>query len=122
MISVVSHPFEAPVTVSRAVPQPPDLAQRVEQFQRPVLSVLGIVALVLLGLLTLNALRASAPVLSASTAVATLPSAHHPAPVAAPSPGIGAPVHVPAREKAVASVGQHPDAAARMMKAWLKDG
>ena len=120
-LSVVSQSFETPAVLTRAEPAPaPALADRVEQFQRPVLSALGIAAVLIIGFLTLRALRAPTMTMSPSTALAALPAA---VPVALSRPATPADVSLaPGREKAVAAVAQHPDAAARMMKGWLKDG
>lgn len=133
-ITVVSAAFERPdVAVLRETPtESPGIGEIVERYQRPALNVAALAAVALIGFLTLNALRAPAPAAAAALAgggsAASLPAAPSAAPtLSVPAPRPPAPrIHFPeadtqVRDRVVSTVEKDPDAAARLVKSWIKE-
>jgi flagellar M-ring protein FliF len=145
-ITVVSAPFER-VALPEPEAAPTGFAPLVEKYQRPALNFAGLAAMLLIALFTLSALRA--PSASASRApaalaagVAGVASVAGAAPGGAAALGAGAPepsaVAAPAvrpipqitfpqadtqvRDRVVQTVEKDPDAAARLVKSWIKEG
>jgi flagellar M-ring protein FliF len=137
VITVVSQSFAVlpvvnPVDETEA---PVGMMTRVQQLQRPLLSALGILAVVIVGFITLRALG-SASGAAAQLKAPSIPSSNLlPAPVAStPAPAvIVAPPRPQARiefsqadtqvrDKVLSTVQQNPDAAVRLVKSWIKEG
>jgi flagellar M-ring protein FliF len=138
-ITVVSAPFERPEAIALTAPAPPPagIGEMVERYQRPALNAAGIVAMLLIGVLTLNALRA--PVATPAAALASggaTPAGALPATASAatasratvaaprpPAPRIEFPeADTQVRDRVVQTVDKDPDAAARLVKSWIKEG
>ncbi|MFI5309602.1 MAG: flagellar basal-body MS-ring/collar protein FliF [Gemmatimonadales bacterium] len=132
-VSVVSLPFETPkVTVAPEVK--PDLGARVQQYQRPVFTGVGLIFAFILAVLALRPLRArgaQAPrmlepaLVAAGRAPAVLPAAS--AQVAALSVPAASKFVMPQanteiRDRVVGTVSQNPESAARLVKNWIKEG
>ncbi len=128
-ITVESTTFETPVLVGEAPPAGSDLFMKVQQWQRPGVSVLGLVFAFVVALMAVKSLKAGA---SGGSMVASLPSgmtaqALMAAPMVA-QPELGQPTTyvLPAatpgvREQVIASVERDPDAAARVLKTWMME-
>lgn len=142
-VSVVSLPFEIPKMIREPV-VPPTLGERVQEFQRPVLTGVGLVLAFALALLAIRAMRA-APQPQATLALAagstgTSTGAPHmaghelPAPTSHRTPAAQIPATPPTprynfrpadtqvRDKVITTVEENPDNAARLVKAWIKEG
>ncbi|HYV99733.1 MAG TPA: flagellar basal-body MS-ring/collar protein FliF [Gemmatimonadaceae bacterium] len=138
-VSVVSQSFEERAPVIHTEPEPvPTLANRIEQYQRPALSVIALLAVVLVAFLTLRALRAPTAI-AGMPQLAALPAGVAPAApdhmassghavhsVTAPRPAPPR-LHFPqadtqVRDRVVATVEHDPDGAARLVKSWIKEG
>jgi len=138
-VSVVSLPFEIPKVTREAV-TPPSLGDRVQEMQRPVLTGVGLILAFALALLAMRAVRATPSTLrmmSASGAMAGVlraPSQDFPAQMAQAAPVAQIPGSPPpprynfraadtqVRDKVIATVDDNPDNAARLVKAWIKEG
>jgi flagellar M-ring protein FliF len=140
-VSVVSAPFDLPVvaaTVADSLPEP-TLVTQVMNNPKPVITIAAILALLVVTLVMVRALRpapappAPAPMLAAATpasAGALGSGSSAPAPAAADEPeALEAPkkpvklppqATTPEREQAIATVEQRPDAAVRVTRAWLR--
>jgi len=144
-VSVVSLPFETrKVTVAPAVA--PDIASRVEQFQRPALSAIGLLLAFGLALIAMKSLkgattgsqnaslpRATAVAGALAAAPAPAPAPQVPVPQAIPLPPPPPPPPAPPkyhfqaadteiRDRVIATVEHDADAAVRLAKAWIKEG
>jgi len=137
-VSVVSLPFDQP-TITVAPLPPVDIASRVEQFQRPIVTGVAIMLAFVLAIFTMRSLKtrsasslalpgaiamssanmlpASAPVSSASMAVVPAPRA-----IPAPPKFVFPEANTEIRDKVVSTVSTNPDSAARLVKSWIKDG
>lgn len=131
-LSVVSIPFE----VLKAVPTVeviPDFSTKVEHYQGTVLRTAGVLFAFVLGLLTLRAVRSvpqSRPVIAGtlragpSNLPATLPAsvtAMVSSPAAPPRHNFRS-ADTQVRDKVIATVDENPEGAARLVKAWIKEG
>lgn len=121
IVSVVSMPFD----VVDRTPVPPaarDLGQVVQDVQRPAIGILGLVLAFVIALLSLRALK-RAPGYVASAPVIALPRGE---PVqemiSMPMPAAPVPVANVMRDRITATVEQQPDVAARLVRAWVKEG
>lgn len=135
-ITVVSAPFERVVIPTSADEPSGGVVALVERYQRPALNVAGLAAMLLIGLFTLNALRSSAPAVppapaalaaGVAGAAAPLPAASGESaaltPVLRPVPQITFPqADTQVRDRVVQTVEKDPDAAARLVKSWIKEG
>lgn len=138
-VSVVSLPFEIP-KASREPVVPPTLGERIQEVQRPVLTGVGLLLAFALALLAIRAMRAMphpqrALMLAGEAAGASLASPqesygqvspHAPAaqiPATPPPPRFNfRPADTQVRDKVITTVDENPDNAARLVKAWIKEG
>jgi len=145
VVTVTMLPFVAPRPVPAAAP--PTTLEQLQSVQRPALSALGILLAFVIALLTLRAAGrtsetvtplaagapagylaaqpAGAPAFPAPYANAGLSAGHDSGQVIAPPPRPQPLIQVPnnpMREHALATVEQQPDMAAKVMRAWLRDG
>jgi len=133
-VSVVSLPFDTP-KVTRVPEVTPGLAEQVQQVQRPVLTGAGLVLAFALALIAMRAVRAAprAPLaITAPAAVAeVLRATQQGTPIAqmARAPQLPAAprftfrsADTEVRDKVIATVDENPDGAARLVKAWIKEG
>lgn len=137
-ITVVSAPFERAELPVADEETGGGVAALVERYQRPALNVAGLAAMLLIGLFTLNAVRGAAPTAApaalaagaaGANATATIPASatDEPPPAPAPSfrplPQITFPqADTQVRDRVVQTVEKDPDAAARLVKSWIKEG
>ena len=129
-VSVVSLPFEKPRVVAvQAVA--PTFIDKAEPFQRPVLMLIGLLTAFLLATSTIKALRKPmpAPVLALQPAMAGTPAlaaasvAREPAPQPPREPKLQIrPADTEVRDKVIETVDKNPEAAIRLVKAWMKEG
>ncbi|MBI2406726.1 MAG: flagellar M-ring protein FliF [Gemmatimonadetes bacterium] len=141
-VTVVSLRFDSP-RIAVATPAPVPALERVRPFIQPVLTALGLLLAFALMYRTLGVVRASAssgprtlPAASASSAAAIEAPAAAAAVAggasaaslaAAAAPKSNAPrfafreADTEIRDKVVSTVVEHPEAAARLVKAWLKE-
>ncbi len=147
MISVVSAPFDlpAPVAVKKDSVTPPDLMARVQNNPKPIVAIASLVVVLVVGVLTLSALK---PKKGATNAAANQAPALHAGPHGYPELPASSqmqsammqssddmnqmmlderrpvvlppPVTTPEREQAIATVDQRPDAALRVTRNWLR--
>ncbi|NBW64199.1 hypothetical protein EBR44_00285, partial [bacterium] len=125
-VSVVSLPM--PVQrVKPSVPVVPTFAEKMQPYERPALTVVGLLLAFGMGMMALRSLRT--PPLKAASATLTLAPAE-PAPTlvrAAPPRSADLPSYsfpiadTQIRDRVVQTVDENPDAAARLVKSWLKD-
>jgi flagellar M-ring protein FliF len=125
-VSVVSVPF-APTVVPPAEAPKTDLVRVVQTAQRPLLGVLGLAMIVVIALLSLKSLKPAAVgagAIAGGQQMMALPAgANSPMPTAVPAPMV--PVVLPTntmRDKVNSTIEQQPDVAARVVRAWLKEG
>lgn len=125
-VSVVSVPFAPAVVAPPEVPKT-DLVRVVQTAQRPLLGVLGLAMIVVIALLSLKSLKpasAAAGAVTGGQQMMALPSgANGAVPALAQAPF--APVVLPTngmRDKVNSTIEQQPDVAARVVRAWLKEG
>ncbi len=144
-VSVVSVPFAIPAVEAAPIEPAPTVLQKVQQNQPLILNSVALVFAFVIGFMALKSLRAPAP--SAVARANTLPNAtaHHQLP---PTPRIdstalpaGAPeVEEPSRAvtmlpelaalqanqetkgRVATTVSQQPEVAAKLMRAWMKEG
>ncbi|MEO8562946.1 MAG: flagellar basal-body MS-ring/collar protein FliF [bacterium] len=120
VVTVVSMPFDAPVRVIE--PPARDLLQTMQAVQRPAIGVIGLLLAFILALLVLKALT-NRPAQVDTDRVLTLPSGqpvNDTTYVSMPSTIVS--VGSQLRDRIAASVDQQPDVAARMVRAWVKEG
>ena len=127
VVSVVSVPF-APVAIAPTVAPKTDVIRMVQTFQRPLFGVLGLVVIIMVALLSLKQLKAPT---SADKAMLALPHVDAKG-MAALAPAAAMAVHAPVqplvmptntmRDKVQTTVEAQPDTAARVVRAWLKEG
>jgi flagellar M-ring protein FliF len=142
-VSIVSAPFDLPALptpVADSLPTP-TLVDRVMENPKPVITIAALLALLVLVLATVRALR-PAPAIAAATAPAALPAATSAPALATAALAAGSdpaaradavpvieerkpvvlppPATTPEREQAIATVEQRPDAAVRVTRAWLR--
>ncbi|MHB1298130.1 MAG: flagellar basal-body MS-ring/collar protein FliF [Gemmatimonadaceae bacterium] len=141
-ITVVNASFEPPPVYEAAAPPPPSIGVAIERYQRPALSAAAVFAVLLVGVLTLRALRvpAQATAQAAITAgagaaaagavaggVPTLAASPAAPTVTIPAPRPAPRIHFASadtqvRDRVVQTVEQNPDSAARLVKSWIKEG
>jgi flagellar M-ring protein FliF len=128
-LTVQSSTMETPVLLGEAPVARTDMLQTVQRWQRPGVSVLGLVFAFVLAFMALKSLKAApsaAPAMNALAAgQASMTAALSPgmmqAQMPAPQPFI-LPSAVPGvREAVSASVERDPDAAARVLKNWIAE-
>ena len=126
VVSVVSVPF-APVAVAPIEAQKTDIVRMVQTIQRPLFGVLGLVVVIVVALLSLKQLKVSGnggdsmlalPRADGGAAVMAAPAAM---PLQMPTTPLVMPTNT-MRDKVNSSIEQQPDAAARVVRAWLKEG
>jgi len=127
VVSVVSVPF-APVAVAPSEIQKTDVVRMVQTIQRPLFGVLGLVVVIVVALLSLKQLKTPG---SAGDRMLTLPRADGNGAAAMVAPAT-MPLQMPTiplvmptntmRDKVNSSIEQQPDHAARVVRAWLKEG
>ncbi|MBI3568650.1 MAG: flagellar M-ring protein FliF [Gemmatimonadetes bacterium] len=132
VINVASQQFETPKPVFEPVPEP-DLGQRVQEFQRPVLTGVGLLLAFVLALGAMRTLRTKGPLVAGAqpqlaiaggaAAMPAMAPAQPPAQLRAPGPSrFEFPeADTELRDKVVATVSKDPDGAARLLKSWIKD-
>ena len=128
VVSVVSQPFDQPARV-KATPEPaPGLAARAKDYARPAVTVVGIVFAFALALMAMRALKNGTIAPGALQQIAATSGASSSASVlqipaqSAASKYVFRPADTDLRDRVVATVDQNPDAAARLVKAWVKEG
>ena len=127
VVSVVSVPF-APTAITAPESQKTDIIRMVQTVQRPLLGVLGLALIAVVALLSLKSLKV--PAASAAQPPLALPHAEPATAMSAPAPVIPIPqptipLVMPTntmRDKANSSIEQQPDAAVRVVRAWLREG
>jgi flagellar M-ring protein FliF len=128
VVSVVSVPF-APVAIAPAEAPKTDIIRMVQTIQRPLFGVLGLVVIIVVALLSLKSLKAPAAAGDAAALALPRTDAHGAAalPAAATMP-LGTPLQplvMPTntmRDKIQGAIEERPEAAARVVRAWLKEG
>lgn len=141
-ITLVSAPFEQAAVVAEAPAEEKlPLGVLVERYQRPALNAVALLGVLAMAFLTLNALRSPMPTGPAALASATIyPALPNGASAAAAVPNAvsgGGTAIVPSapappriefpqadtqvRDRVVQTVEKDPDAAARLVKSWIKD-
>jgi len=124
-VSVVSLPM--PVQrVKPSVAAIPTFAERMQPFERPVLTIVGLLLAFGMGMMALRSLRATTgqPALTLALAAAepAAPALVRQAPRALDLPSYSFPIaDTQIRDRVVQTVDENPDAAARLVKSWLKD-
>lgn len=128
MLSVVGIPFARRVAPPAAAEPRPDVWTRVREVQRPATSLAGVLASLVVALLVVRALRPPRPAVTRA-APRTLP---RPEPTAqlisapreqqpAPAPEPLVPVTSAMRQRVATSVDEHPEVAAKLARAWMKE-
>jgi flagellar M-ring protein FliF len=130
-LTVESTQFEPPVAVGE-LPAATDVLQKVQRWQRPGLSLIGMLAAIAIAFMALKSLKAAAPAAPVATMALAAPApavalAAGPPPMVAmpaipqPQPFV-LPAAVPGvRDAVAASVESDPDAAARVLKSWIAE-
>jgi flagellar M-ring protein FliF len=125
VVSVVSVPF-APVTIAPVEAPKTDVVRVMQTAQRPLLGILGLVLIIVVALLSLKSLKVSAPTGAAGQMMALpRPDGAAVMPQGALGAGPLIPVVLPTntmRDKVNNTIEQQPDVAARVVRAWLKEG
>ncbi len=123
IVSVVSIPFD---TGNRTVVEAPkrDFVQVVQDVQRPAIGVVGLILAFIVALLSLKALKRPTLVeIQAGSPVISLPRGEaeqeH---TYIPMPAAPVPVANVMRDRITATVEQQPEVAARLVRAWIKEG
>jgi flagellar M-ring protein FliF len=125
VVSVVSVPF-APVAIAPADAPKTDIVHLVQTIQRPLLGVLGLVLIIVVALISLKSLKPN----GATHEAGVLALASGDAAAMAGQPMIATPVPTQPlvmptntmRDKVNTTIEAQPDAAARVVRAWLKEG
>lgn len=121
VVTVVSMPFDANTHAIEDTP-PRDLLQIVQTVQRPAVGVIAILLAFIVALLSLKALK-GAPLQLESAQAILLPRGEPVSDTAyIPMRASVVPVANVLRERISASVEEQPDVAARMVRAWMKEG
>lgn len=127
VVSVVSVPF-APVAVAPVDAPKTDIIRMVQTIQRPLFGVLGLVVIIVVALISLKQLKpASLPAESPTLALTAGGDAQAAmiAQTSMPIPMPTTPLVMPTntmRDKVQTTIEAQPDAAARVVRAWLKEG
>ncbi len=123
IVSVVSMPFD---TGDRTVVDAPerDFVQVVQDVQRPAIGVVGLILAFIVALLSLKALRRPSTMeLLASGPVMSLPRADSMGEASYMSmPAAPVPVANVMRDRITSTVEAQPEVAARLVRAWIKEG
>ncbi len=122
LVSVVSMPFDAsdhaPVEVEKR-----DMLQIIQDVQRPAIGVLGLLLAFVVALLSIKALKRPASEYQAGSPVISLPRGEAVRePTYIPMPAAPVPVANIMRDRVSATVETQPDVAARLVRAWIKEG
>jgi flagellar M-ring protein FliF len=146
MINVVSAPFDipTPMIVKADSVVKPDLMARVQSNPKPLVAIASLVVLLVVGVLTLNALKPKKGAQQADTVARALQAGGHGYPELPASSQMQSammqsgngmdqmsleerrqvvlppPMTTPEREQAIATVDQRPDAALRVTRNWLR--
>lgn len=136
IVTVVAARFNGGVLAPAIAEPSPSLWSRAQEFQRPAISLLGIVAVLVVGMMVMRTLKAATPQLAAAAAAPlALPSRAGTGPASAPAGSVAAamaahlpheeplvfPEHASARGKIVATIAAKPDVSARVVRAWMKE-
>jgi flagellar M-ring protein FliF len=143
VVSVVSAPFTVPAlpAVGDSVIAPPTIVARVQQFEKPLITLLACATALIIAVLTLKALKAPAPAaLASGSATAALTAGgsndnmalRDPMSDVADSDSVLTPAEEqpillppttinPLREQAIATVDQRPGAAVKALRSWLRE-
>ncbi len=134
-VSVVSMPMASQKVVA-AAPTPVGLAEKIEPYQRSIATGAGLLLVAVIAMMAIRALKtpaapqlAQAPMQLAvagaeSTGGMMLPSTNTQERTVLPQiPAYSFPVaDTQIRDRVIQSVDENPDAAARLVKAWMKEG
>ncbi|HEX6069610.1 MAG TPA: flagellar basal-body MS-ring/collar protein FliF [Longimicrobiaceae bacterium] len=128
LISVVSVPFDGVATVAMAAEADgTPVMEVVRSAQRPALTLLGLVLAFIVAMRVLKMLRDATPRMS------TMPALTHGDPMLDNLPRVEAPpepivvkrtspiINTVMRDRVVASVEEHPNLAARLVRAWMRE-
>ena len=122
VVSVVSSSLNESVPAPIVAPGR-DMMQVAQQIERPALGVIGLALAFAVAMLSLKALKQpansyqSAPVISLPRGEMSSPE-----PMFASAPAAPVPVANIMRDRIAASVEEQPDVAARLVRAWIKEG
>lgn len=132
IVTVVASRFDG-TSIAPPEPEPkPDIWTRAQDFQKPAISLISVIALLVTAVMVIRALKSSAPAgIPAGGAHLALPGPGG-AGGAYPHQGGGTihmpspeplvfPEHASSRGKIVATIAAKPDVSARVVRAWLKD-
>ncbi len=126
-ITVESTTFETPVAVGEAPAPPGDLFMKVQQWQRPGVSLLGLVFAFVIAFMALKTLKdAPMPMVASLPSGMTASALMSSQPMTQMKDSPQAPYVLPAatpgvREQVIAGVERDPDAAARVLKSWMAE-
>jgi len=121
VVTVVSMPFDANTHAVDAAPKK-DLMEIVETVQRPAIGVFAILAALVIAVLSLKALKGS-PLQLDSGHTMMLPRGEHVSDqLYSPATATIVPVANVLRDRTAATVDHQPEVAARMVRAWMKEG
>ena len=124
VVSVVSVPF-APTIVAPVEAPRTDVVRVMQTAQRPLLGILGLVLIIVVALLSLKSLKSSELAHAGAQVLAFPRPDGGMMPQAALTSGPNIPVVMPTntmRDKVNSTIEQQPDVAARVVRAWLKEG
>jgi flagellar M-ring protein FliF len=130
LISVVSVPFDGVATIAMAERDGPKVMDMVQSAQRPALTIVGLILAFIVALRVLKLLREVAPrshapagaLAGGGSMIDDLPRVE-----AAPEAQLVIKRTIPIintvmRDRVVASVEEHPNLAARLVRAWMREG
>jgi flagellar M-ring protein FliF len=127
VVRVINATFDAPVVAHEEVPAP-TIVTRLQEFQRLIVAVLGLVFAFAVALLALRAIKGNArpappvPALEQPEMMPQLaPAPPEPPVIVQPLPPRVITANAQIRERVVASVEEQPDVAAKLVRAWMKD-
>ena len=126
-VSVVSVPFAPAVVIPPEAPKT-DFVRVVQTAQRPLLGVLGLAMIIVVVLFSLRSLKpagVSTGAIAGAQQMMSLPSGGNGQMTQAIAPAPLIPVVMPTntmRDKVNSTIEQQPDVAARVVRAWLKEG
>jgi flagellar M-ring protein FliF len=134
-VSVVSIPFAVPPMPAPEVEPPPSAMQTVRDYQSLIVRVAAVLFAFILGLITLRAARPRAgtvPARGTESLPAAAPAAMPRVQQAAPAPAPEAPRMLPeiaamqanseTKNRVGATVNQQPEVAAKLVRAWMREG
>jgi flagellar M-ring protein FliF len=126
VVSVVSVPF-APVAIAPTEAPKMDVVHLVQTIQRPLLGVLGLVLIIVVALISLKQLKPAGATrdgvlaLASGDAAAAAMAAQPAMPMPMPTQPLVMPTNT-MRDKVNTTIEAQPDAAARVVRAWLREG